>query len=100
MGEMRDSLETRAVKRRVLILLFVVLIALSPAAALSMSHCAAMMSAACQGPCATYACAGSLVPRIQAPAYVEGTVAHSVDRTLDAPPGIPDPPPRSLSLTA
>lgn len=88
------------VMRQVLILLFVALITLSPAAALAMSHCPGMMSAACQGPCASYACAAHVIPLLQAPAEVEDVVASPFDRASDATLGIPDPPPRSLSLAA
>ncbi len=86
--------------RRTLILLVAAVMALSPVAALSMSHCPWMMSAACQGPCATYACAASPVPPIQAPAYIEDTITRSVDRAPDATFGTLDPPPKPLSLTS
>lgn len=86
--------------RRAVFLAFVAVMALSPAAALAMSHCPAMMSAACQGPCASYACASSPVPLVQAPVHVEDTIAGSAGRAPDATLGTPHPPPRPLSLTA
>lgn len=97
---MSDARNGRPMIRRAMFLAFVAVMALSPAAALAMSHCPAMMSAACLGPCASYACASSPVPPVQALVHVEDTVAVSAHRAPDALLGTPDPPPRPLSFTA
>jgi hypothetical protein len=85
--------------RPALILLLVAVAALAPAGALAMGHCQAM-SAACQGPCASYACVTNPVPLVYTPREIDSAVPPSADRAPDTLLGSLDPPPRPLSLPA
>lgn len=96
---MVDSATTRLVLRRAVVLLVAALMAISPAGALAMGHCPAM-SAACQGPCASYACAAPPVSLVQAPVAVGDLIPSRVARVPTAVPGTPDPPPRYLPLSS
>lgn len=85
--------------RQALIVLFVLVAALAPAGALSMGHCQTM-SAACQGPCASYACVANPVPLLYTPRAIDTAPVRPADRVPDTPLGSLDPPPRPLSLPA
>jgi len=86
--------------RRVLMLAFVVVLIFAPAVALAMSHCAGMMSAVCQGPCASYACESAPVPLVGAPVEVDSVLVASIDHVADPTLGTPEPPPRPLLHSA
>lgn len=94
------STPRRRLVMQAFIMLMVALMIFSPAAALAMSHCAGMMSAVCQGPCASYACADSPDPLVQALIPVEDAVTGSVGAAPDVTPVTPHPPPRPRSLAA